>query len=161
MGWFVLSEPSLKIMTPYTIEEVFPTKDNVAWVTIIRLHYATLPEDVIVLPDLGSWFIAYHNSKAVAYAGMTTIKPKIGYMVRSGVLAAHRGHGLQRDLIFARIGKAIELKYNELYTFTVVDNIQSSNNIINSGFRLFTPRDKWGGDGVNYWKLNLKDTQNG
>jgi len=158
---------------PYTIEEVDPDTDLRAWQTIIRMHTVTLPDDLVRLPDDGWWFIAYQGLVPVAYAGLTEFgtrskatgkarfTKKTGLLTRSGVLNSHRGHGLQRDLIAARIAKAQTLKFTELRS-TTYDNPHSSNNLIASGFRMFRPEagTSWGCEGTNYWRLNLKEHTN-
>ncbi len=147
---------------PYILEEVYPLKDSKAWIDIVRLHGETLSEDLMKLPDYGYWFIIYHHKKPVAFAGLTEYAfksknkktPKIGFLTRCGVVETHRGHGLQRYLIFARIGKAIEVGYDMLYTTTYC-NPPSANNLISAGFKMFEPEHEWGIEGTNYWKLPL------
>lgn len=148
----------------YIIEEVFPETNQLAWINIVRMHSVALPEDIHKLPDEGYWFMArpIDTATPVAFAGLiengvTKIKrknAKIGMLVRAGVLESHRGHGLQKQLIEARIQKALTLNYKVLYSSTY-ENPVSSNNLIACGFRMFTPDSAWGIDGTNYWRLFL------
>jgi GNAT superfamily N-acetyltransferase len=153
----------------YTIEAVNPTEDAEAYRQIVRMHLSTFPDDLMENPDSDDWFIAYKGATPVAFAGMCDLvvrkfpwpKKKIkvegvALLSRAGVLPSHRGHGLQRDLIAARVARAREIGKEEVWT-TTYDNPQSGNNLIAMGFRLFVPPYRWGASGTNYWKFPLKD----
>lgn len=152
----------------YIITEVYPLVDLQVWVDIIRMQTETLPSDLVKLPDDGNWFIIYNNEKPVAYAGLVDFdkqsKPKkkkrtdMCFFTRCGVREGHRGKGLQRDLIFHRICKAKAIGYSSIIT-TTYENPSSSNNLINAGFKLYTPETTWGIDGTNYWWLNLQSKE--
>jgi GNAT superfamily N-acetyltransferase len=70
------------------------------------------------------------------------------------VLPAYRGRGLQRKLIAIRERKAKRLGFTATYSDTYC-NPHSSNNLIASGYRMFTPPVEYGAEGTCYWKKNL------
>jgi GNAT superfamily N-acetyltransferase len=83
-------------------------------------------------------------------AGYGALTPD-GYLVRAGVLPKHRGHGLQRRLIQARVTAARRLRIPLLWTYTIPGNPASINNLIRCGFRAYDPEWAWVGDDVIYW----------
>jgi GNAT superfamily N-acetyltransferase len=80
------------------------------------------------------------------------------YLCRSGVLASHRGHGLQKRLIRAREQHARKRGYRWALTDTF-DNPASSNSLISSGYRLYEPARPWGKRGALYWRKKLERTE--
>jgi GNAT superfamily N-acetyltransferase len=76
------------------------------------------------------------------------------YLCRAGVLPAHRGQGLQKRLIRARIQVAKEKGMNWLVTDTN-DNPASGNSLIACGFKLFEPTVPWAANGAIYWRMKL------
>jgi GNAT superfamily N-acetyltransferase len=124
------------------------------------MHEICFPNDKMYLPSDGFWWIAYKEAEPSAFAGLVYVKDDgkvdktFGYLVRAGVLKEHRGSGLQRRLIDARIAKARALKMRKLCTSTY-DNSVSSNNLISAGFRMYNPNVGWCCDGTNYWHLKL------
>jgi len=76
------------------------------------------------------------------------------YLARAFVEADHRGQGLQRKLIQARVARAKELKGTHVSSDTY-DNPPSTNNLIACGFRAYRPASQWRGEGTMYWRLKL------
>jgi GNAT superfamily N-acetyltransferase len=123
--------------------------------TITRLHKACLPEDS--MPALeGSWWLTFDGDKAVAFAasrpsyqwGDTT------YLSRCGVLASHRGKGLQRRLIRVREKHARAAGKRWLISDTRT-NPHSANNLIRAGFTMYEPGSPWSFKDALYWKKRL------
>jgi GNAT superfamily N-acetyltransferase len=77
------------------------------------------------------------------------------YLARCAVTADHRGHGLQRMLIKARVARAVELKGTHCSSDTY-ENPASTNNLIACGFRAYKPVQVWRGEGTMYWRLLLQ-----
>lgn len=147
----------MKSKTGINIERIDPKsylKD------LIDLQKHCLPNDEPLKPDSegdGWWWLAFKDDLPVAFAGL---KPsarilKAGYLARSGVHDFHRGLGLQRRLIQVRINFARKLGYEWLFSDTIGDNIYSSNNLINCGFKLFLPQSPWGNPGALYFRKKL------
>ena len=131
---------------------------NPALVTLIcYLQKKILPSDNIYKPDRGHWWIAYtEDGKPVAFAGLVrSIKwTDTGYLCRAGVMDGYTGHGLQKRLIRVRQAQARKLGWNWLITDTTA-NPASSNSLINAGFKIYTPANKWSFRNAIYWKYKV------
>lgn len=107
-----------------------------------------------------SWWIAFVVAdgveQPVGCASMchSAIEEGSFYLARAFVGADHRGQGLQRKLIQARVGRAKELKGSHV-TSDTYDNPPSTNNLIACGFRAYRPGSAWRGEGTMYWRLKL------
>lgn len=141
-------------MSSYRIVAVDGTKHAR---TLEALHVLCLPLDEIEDFTQGRWFLAYLDGEPVAFAGMrpAVTDPCAVYLSRCGVLQGHRGRGLQRRLIAARLRKAKALGFERAIT-TTYSNPASSNNLIHCGFRMYGPSAPWGADGTCYWRRDLK-----
>ncbi len=104
-----------------------------------------------------TWWIVYDGKKPVAYAGAVHFVDKNSvYLCRAGVLESHRGLGLQQELIKRRIKWARSCGVDRIVTYTDIDNLYSSNNLIKCGFLLYSPDFPWGSsDSALYWKKVL------
>lgn len=107
----------------------------------------------------GDWWVVTEDKspEIIGFAGLTKspYSEHFGYLKRSGVLPAHRGHGLQRRLIRVREGRARKLGWSHIITDTT-DNPASANTLIRAGYRLFRPRHPWGPlDETLYWKKTI------
>lgn len=128
-----------------------------------RRTLAELQEDILPLDDpadtsLGHWWVAYEGSLPVAFCGLhpSQRESNTGYLCRAGVVESRRGHRLQRRLIGARERFARRLGYTALVTDTIPGNPASSNNLIASGFRMFTPDIQWATEWSCYWRKTLQ-----
>jgi GNAT superfamily N-acetyltransferase len=132
---------------------------NPSLVTLIcYLQKKILPSDNIYKPDRGHWWIAYAaDGKPVAFAGLVrSIKwTDTGYLCRAGVLDDYTGHGLQKRLIIARVKQARKLGWNWCITDTT-NNPASANSLINAGFKIYTPANKWSFRNAIYWKYKVQ-----
>jgi GNAT superfamily N-acetyltransferase len=132
---------------------------NPSLVTLIcYLQKKILPSDNIYKPDRGHWWIAYaEDGKPVAFAGLVrSIKwTDTGYLCRAGVLDGYTGHGLQKRLIQARVKQARKLGWNWCITDTT-NNPASANSLINAGFKIYTPANKWSFRNAIYWKYKVQ-----
>lgn len=124
--------------------------------SVRHLQFECLPDDEQLDPHKGHWWVVTTGGQGVAFAGLLPVPswPGTGYLCRAGVTRSHRGHGLQRRMIAARIAKAKSLGMERVIT-TTYDNPQSSNNIIAAGFRMYQPQTPWGATGTCYWVLSL------
>ena len=104
------------------------------------------------------WWLAFHKEtgEVVGFAGMlrSTIEEGTFYLNRAGVVEGHRGHGLQRKLIQARVNMARELG-GVACTSDTWDNPHSANNLIAEGFKAYRPKRRWRAEGSMYWKKVL------
>lgn len=139
----------------YRIRAVDGSNPEITFV-LHTLHKETFG-DTAPLPDTsdGHWWIAYHGSEPVAFAGLQKARSAdSGYLVRSGVLPAHRGHGLQVRLLRAREKQARKNGWRFTLTDTT-NNIPSSNSLIRAGYRLFEPKYPWAFPNSLYWEKEL------
>jgi GNAT superfamily N-acetyltransferase len=132
---------------------------NPSLITLIcYLQKKILPSDNIYKPERGHWWIAYaQDGKPVAFAGLVrSIKwADTGYLCRAGVLDGYTGNGLQKRLIQARIKQARKLGWNWCITDTT-NNPASANSLINAGFKIYTPANKWSYRNAIYWKYKVQ-----
>jgi GNAT superfamily N-acetyltransferase len=106
-----------------------------------RLQIECLGKELVMDPEHGAWWIAWDGDHPVGYCALvpSVRYPHSGYMARAGVTASHRGNGIQKKLIRARVNFAPKLGFVMLYSDTVYGNIPSANNLISEGFRLYKP----------------------
>ncbi|PPE71486.1 GNAT family N-acetyltransferase [Caldimonas thermodepolymerans] len=124
--------------------------------TLRSLHVLTFPCDEHEDYTEGWWWLAYLNGEPVAFAGMrwAVSEAEAVYLSRCGVLIGHRGNGLQRRFLAARLRYAKSLWARAAIT-TTYNNPASANNLIRAGFRLYTPDTPWSVLGTNYWRRDL------
>ena len=126
--------------------------------TLLFLQRKILPEDTPYQPDRGHRWVAYAEcGKPVAFAGLvrSTRWTDTGYLCRAGVLDGFTGHGIQKRLIKVRQVQAKKLGWNWLITDTT-NNPASSNSLISTGFRIYTPANKWSFRNAIYWKYKVQ-----
>jgi len=140
----------------FTVKKV-DIRDPAIQSLLLFLQRKILPSDQPYEPTRGHWWIAYAEcGKPVAFAGLvrSTKWTDTGYLCRAGVMDGFTGHGLQKRLILARIKQARSLGWNWLITDTT-NNPASSNSLINAGFKIYTPANKWSYRNAIYWKYKV------
>lgn len=104
------------------------------------------------------WWLAYHDNEpaAVAFAAIvpSVIVKDYAFLMRSGVLKDHRGHGLQRRLVGVRERYARRLGFWGLVSYTI-ENPHSANNLIKAGMKMYTPAWDFAGPGACYWRKDF------
>lgn len=140
---------------PYRITRVDIT-DPAILKTLTNLHKVCLESDELPSFEAGEWWIAYQGKTPVAFAGMVPSQQWLdtGYMTRAGVVPQHRGHGLQKRLIRARIARARALGWTDVITYTW-NNPPSANSLIACGFRAYDPSKPWASEAVSYWRRRV------
>jgi hypothetical protein len=124
---------------------------------LLFLQKQILPADQPYEPTRGHWWIAYaENGKPVGFAGLvrSTKWTDTGYLCRAGVMDGFTGNGLQLRMIKARIAQAKRLGWNWCITDTT-NNPASANSLINAGFKIYTPANKWSFRNAIYWKYKV------
>lgn len=105
------------------------------------------------------WIVRDEKGKPIAFAGMRgcqhEVNAGLAYMTRSGVRARHRGKGIQKRLIKARVAMARRRGFKEVVTYVLDWNLASANSLIACGFRLYVPATKWAGDKAYYFRKAL------
>ena len=87
--------------------------------TLGALQATCLPADTPYDTNFGYWWIVYDSlNLPCAFAGLVrSVRwTNVGYLCRAGVLPSHRGYGVQKRLIRARIRQARALGWNWLVT---------------------------------------------
>jgi GNAT superfamily N-acetyltransferase len=142
----------------YRIKEVDASDDETA--EIIRdfnqradVNFPELTDDEL---ENGYWWLAYQGSIPVAFAGMTIARGSndTGYFKRAGVMAGHRGRGLQFRLMRVRITKARKLGLRYLVS-ECTGTPYSANNFIKARFKIYQPAHPWAFKESIYWIKEL------
>lgn len=139
-----------------------------------RKHHPLLKElhdvcfsDEAPMPNFSNdwWWIAWDKSfGAAAFAGLSrTLRDpsEMGYLKRVGVLPDWRGLGLQLRLIRVRERKARKEGMTFLITDTTEGTVKGSadatrNNLIEAGYKIFTPPNPWAFKDSIYWIKSLE-----
>jgi GNAT superfamily N-acetyltransferase len=141
----------------YRVREADAQDDEVADI-LTELHRLTF-FDGAPIPDFdwGYWWLAFHRTNPVAFAGVvpSTHVRHAGYVCRVGVLKAHCGHGLQLRLMRAMEARARRNGWNCMVSDTT-QNIPSANNFIRAGYRLYQPQFPWAFPDTLYWRKIIK-----
>ena len=121
------------------------------------LQKKCLPSDTPYDTNYGYWWIVYDAfNLPCAFGGLArSVRwTNVGYLCRAGVLFSHRGHGVQKRLIRARIRQARALGWEWVITDTY-QNPASANSLIATGFKMYEPSQPWGAKETLYWRLKL------
>lgn len=124
---------------------------------LYELQAKCLPSDTPCSVDIGEWWIAFEEDEAIAFCCLSRSYrySNCGYLARSGVILAHRGHGLQKRLIRARVRRARQLGYRLVFTDTL-RNPESANSLIRCGFKTYNPAKPYGKSmAMIYWRKKL------
>jgi len=124
---------------------------------VLRLDRIAFSEDAATdLEDCWWWVIRNEKGRGVAFAGLRGCRHPsnkgLAYMDRSGVTPKHRGKGLQKRLIKARISMARRHGYKEIVTYVLAWNLASANSLIGCGFKLYHPAEKYAGSKAFYFR---------
>lgn len=126
-------------------------KPSTDYKTISELDRSLFPLDDEVELEGARWWVAHDEAKLVAFAGASYLEDiHYVFLRRAGVLPEYRGQGIHRRLLGARIRWAYRLQAEAVITYTI-GNTPSSNNLIRSGFELYTPEYQWAGPTALYW----------
>jgi hypothetical protein len=143
----------LKVWPMYRIREVDGHDDEIMD-TLADLHQLTFFDGASIPKfDHGHWWLAFHETMPVAFAGVvpSTRAYNAGYFCRVGVLKRHCGNALQ-----LRLMRALESRARHNGRCCIVsdttDNLASANNFIRAG-----PPDKYTSQvvGAHFIKFEL------
>jgi GNAT superfamily N-acetyltransferase len=141
----------------YRIREVDGRDDEIADV-LTELHRLTFFGAASIPPfDWGHWWLAYHATMPVGFAGAvpSTHVRTSGYFCRVGVLQTHRGNCLQLRLMRAIERRARHNGWRWIVSDTTA-NVASANNFIRAGYRIYQPQTPWGFPDTLYWRKIIK-----
>ena len=109
------------------------------------------PSDIPTKLSESRWFVAWEGGVPLGFAGITFWGNGKAFLSLAGVLAEHRGRGIQKRLIQARLRYAKKWKVHQVVTYTVVNNPESMRSLIRCGMLPYTPKTKWAGHKVVYF----------
>ena len=89
-----------------------------------------------------SWHIGWAGEGAACYCAWKPVDHdgvEVGFLYRGGVLPAHRGHGLQREMIRLREAEMLQQRIAASVTYTDADGAASMRSLIAEGYRPYAP----------------------
>lgn len=101
--------------------------------TILHINNICFPTDIFIKDRRNNYFYYYKNKKIVAYA-VGVKKYNNYYLERSAVLPSHRGHGIQKELILARMNFAKNIR---ILSYVKKDNVISIHNMKKMNFTIW------------------------
>lgn len=146
----------MKLQRPYRITRA-DLNDAALCKKICRLHKVCFPDDDVLEPTEGYWWVVLCGKEVVGFCAMRLSSRwcDTGYLWRVAVHPAHRGHRLHRRMILVRERLARRLKWNFLISDTN-QNAESANNLIAAGYKMYQPTWPYGYESTCYWKKALK-----
>jgi GNAT superfamily N-acetyltransferase len=102
------------------------------------------------------WWFAFFDEHPIAYLGMmqSLVVENAGYLIRVGVLPAHRGNALQLRLMRCAEQWAKSQGFGGIISDTRF-NPPSANNFIRAGYQTFAPPAPWAFPESIYWRKDL------
>ena len=89
-----------------------------------------------------SWHIGWEGEEPACYCAWKPVDQDgtpVGFLYRGGVLPAHRGHGLQREMIRLRETEMLQQRIAVSVTYTDADGAASMRSLIAEGYRPYAP----------------------
>ena len=120
---------------------------------VAAMDWFLFPADDHYPVQIAQWWLAYRDGYLAGYCGARMIGDD-AYLCRAGVLNGHRGHGIQRKLIAARVRWARRHGAARVISDTAPWNVSSSNNLIRCGFTTYAPQEEWREVAI-YWERAL------
>lgn len=115
------------------------------------LHKQIFPRQIAFPKKDLLWVVI--DDDVVGYATAREVKQELK-LTMCGIAEEYRGLKLQRRLIRARYNYAKRNALQRVVTYTTT-NPPSENNLIDCGFKLYRPKNKWAGAYANYWYKNI------
>lgn len=113
--------------------------------------------------DRGAWWVGWSDGCPVSFGGARSHRHGRDwgcYLLRAGVLPAHRHQGLQARHIWARLRWASEKRMPYAWAYTAPSNAASMRTLIRCGFRPWSPG-AWDGRQPGtwvYWRRDMVTT---
>jgi GNAT superfamily N-acetyltransferase len=126
---------------------------------VLPLDQECFPSDHRPVLENSLWWVVWCGREPVGYAGLrvcqTSCNKGLGFLSRAGVIAKHRGKGLQKRLIRVREAEARALGLTEVVTYVAHWNCPSINSLAACGYKHYRPATKWGGKEAVYMRKKL------
>jgi len=123
-----------------------------------EIHALAFESDLWV-GDHHTFWAVYHRKRVVGFCSavmLETMGPAV-YLSRAAVVKSFAGRGVQRSMIATRCMWGIEHGAKVAVTYTLLKNYPSMVNLLNCGFRFYTPDPIWHVSNrvVHYFKKDL------
>jgi GNAT superfamily N-acetyltransferase len=111
-----------------------------------EIHGLAFAEDLWV-GDHHTFWAVYDRKRVVGFCSAVVLtemftKPAV-YLSRAAVAKSHWGRGVQRSMIATRCMWGIDHGAKQAVTYTLLRNYPSIVNLLNAGFKFYTPSPKW------------------
>lgn len=109
---------------------------------MLQMDAVCFPLDEPPIVAGAEWFIGWEGSRPAAYCAWKTVEHDgvpTGFHYRAGVLAEHRGHGLQRQMLRLREDRMRAQGLAAAVTYTDADAAASMRSLIAEGYRPYAP----------------------
>ena len=109
---------------------------------IAEMDRTCFPLDTPAVFAGAHWLIGWDGDKPAAYCAWKAVEHDgvaVGFHYRGGVLAAYRGHGLQRRMLRLREDEMRQQGLAKAVTYTDADGAASMRNLIAEGYRPYVP----------------------
>ena len=124
--------------------------------TVKKLNKETFPHDECDITSNSKFWLLFHKGNAVGFCSVRPVSRTILFLSRAGLQWNHRGRGLHRRMIKARIKYARKHNFKTIITYTIYSNTKSARNLIKEGFELYDPEWEYAGLHCLYFKKELK-----
>lgn len=122
-----------------------------------EIHTLAFGEDLWV-GDTHTFWALYDGARVVGFCS-AKYHEDLGnvYLSRSAVIKSRQGSGLQRYMINARLLWGMEQGARRAVTYIILKNYSSMINLLECGFRFYTPKNPspWAGNNVHYLRKVL------
>jgi len=124
-----------------------------------RFERRFFPNDYVYQPEsrvFAEWVTNGGHVVAFAVGELAILGSKrVGYITRTAVAKAHRGKGMNKQLVIALVNRFKYAGVHNVMTYTVVSNVTSLNSLLGCGFKPYWPTSEWAGPGVVYLRYKL------
>jgi len=120
------------------------------------LHQKIFPLDEPDLLETDQFWIVYSDrDKPVGFCSVRPLEYKTAYFNWAGLLEEAQGKGLHRRMIYTREKWCRRIGFKYIVTYTVIDNIQSSRNLLKCNYDLYLPEHYWAEKNSLYFQKKL------
>ena len=109
---------------------------------VARMDRLCFPLDTPPTFAGANWHIGWDGEEPACYCAWKPVDHdgvQVGFLYRGGVLPAHRGHGLQREMIRLREKEMLQRRIAISVTYTDADGAASMRSLIAEGYRPYAP----------------------
>jgi len=121
-----------------------------------ELHKIIFPsDDLDILEEDILWIVKNDKNENVGFCSLRILDNEIVYFNWAGLIEEAWGYGLHKRMIKTRLRWAKKHNYKYAITYALIDNIQSSKNLLKAKFELYIPDYEWGDEKCLYFRRKL------